>query len=120
MSQLTSKKYWLSADLCNNQIVELVRTRKLVRFLIEENANSEEAWDNNLMHLLCEYNTHVYHMLQMMLDILGTKPVLNQKTDKEEYLLGETQGLYIKSQANLMKLLDIDLKYNYGVSFTTH
>jgi len=56
----------------------------------------------------------------MMLDILGTKPVLNQKTDKEEYLLGETQGLYIKSQANLMKLLDIDLKYNYGVSFTTH
>ena len=84
MSVFGIKKYWLSTELCAEQISELIKTRKLVKHLIEENAPHEEAWDSSLMHVLCEYHTHIHQMLQFMLDIMLVKPVYNQKVEKED------------------------------------
>ena len=59
----------LPRDLCKRQIAEATLTRKLLKFLIIENADDEKKWKDLLMPLLCEYYSTVNQYIQLLLEI---------------------------------------------------
>jgi hypothetical protein len=114
----TGPQVMLTRSLCKQQIIEATSTRRLLKFLIIENAGDEKKWKDLLMPLLCEYYSTInqYIKLLMELFISGARDPLEPEMVKIETKYVEI----LRSQTSLMRLNDNDLQYKYGISLTVH
>jgi len=104
--------------LCKQQITEATSTRKLLKFLIMENAPAEEKWNDASMPLLCEYYSTINQYIQLLLEIF-----ISAARDPSEPEILKIEPKYVellRSQTKLMLLNDKDLLYKHGISLTIH
>ena len=108
----------LTRHLCKEQVLEAIQTRKLLKFLIVENAGDDKRWKDLLMPLLCEYYSTINQYIKLLLEVLLSAPL-----DEESPGRIKIEPKYVeilKSQTSLMLLNDQDLIYKYGISLTVH
>jgi len=105
---------------CSEYLLELVTARKLLKFLLKENAPLDESWDNDLMPLLCEYYSTIKQQIQFFLDLVLTEPVINKLTNQKEFTLSNQQTYLLNSLNSLLHINDIDLRTKYNISLTIH
>jgi len=108
----------LTRSLCKQQIIEATSTRKLLKFLIIENAGDEKKWKDLLMPLLCEYHSTTNQYLKLLMEIFISGE--RDPSDPEMMKIDPKYVEILKSQTSLMLLNDQDLIYKYGISLTVH
>jgi len=114
------KGFWIPPALCVDRMAELLQSQKLIKFLLQENINKEESWDNELIPLLCEYYTAVKQQLTFFLELTITDMTLNERTNKEEFFISKEEALLLKSLNALLHANDVDLKLKHQISLTVH
>tara|TARA_R100000808_G_C2122743_1_gene133667 strand:- start:89 stop:445 length:357 start_codon:yes stop_codon:yes gene_type:complete len=114
------KKYWISPEVLEQQIADIVAIKKLIKHLIKENIDNEDAWSTDLLPLLFEYHVYTYQMVQFLTELFLGKKKYNPDLRKQEYLINESQSLYLKSHTSLLRIIDGDLKNKHGISVTIH
>jgi hypothetical protein len=108
----------MSRDICKQQILEAKSTRKLLKFLIAENATDEKMWGSSLMPLLCEYYSTLNQYVKLLLEIFVSAD--RSPEDPEILKIKPRYADLLRSQASLMLLNDHDLLYKYRISLTVH
>jgi len=112
--------FWIPPELCVDRMAALIEAQKLLKFLLQENINKEESWDNELISLLCEYYTAVRQQLNFFLELTITDMTLNERTNKEEFFISKEEALLLKSLNALMQVNDVDLKLKHQISLILH
>tara|TARA_R110000824_G_scaffold48112_1_gene136012 strand:+ start:96 stop:452 length:357 start_codon:yes stop_codon:yes gene_type:complete len=115
-----NKKYWISPEMLEHQISEIVAIKRLIKHLIKDNVDKDSAWKSDLLPSLFEYHTYTYQMVQFLTELFLGKKKYNPELQKQEYLIDEAQSLYLKSHTSLLRIIDADLKHKHGISVTIH
>tara|TARA_R110002020_G_scaffold438004_1_gene648408 strand:- start:178 stop:537 length:360 start_codon:yes stop_codon:yes gene_type:complete len=115
-----SQKYWVDPDLVSERLDKLKKEKKLIKFLIQDNVSDEGYWKSDFVPTLFEHYTYTYQMMKFLLDLMLTKRKYNPQAKKKEYILDAKQYDYLRSHTNLLKVLDLELKAKYNLSFTIH
>ena len=115
-----SQKYWVDPDLVSERLQKLKKEKRLIKYLIQDKASDEDYWKWDFLPTLFEQYTYTYQMMKFLLDLKLTKRKYNPQTKKKEYILDAKQYDYLRSHTNLLKVLDLELKAKYNLSFTIH
>jgi hypothetical protein len=108
----------LSKNLCITQMSEASKTRRLVRYLIQENAGVEESWTSQLMSILCEYYVTIHQYYELLGEVLFEAPF---NEERPEYLMVDMYKVKtLRAHVSLLQINEYDLLYNYRISLTIH
>ena len=108
----------LSKNLCITQMSEASKTKRLIKYLIKENAIIEDSWANKLMPILCEYYATIHQYYELLGEVLFEAP-LNE--ERSEYLMVDTYKIEtLRAHVSLLQINEYDLLYNYRISLTIH
>ena len=99
------KKYWFDPEVRSKQEEEISTVLVYLNHLLEENVS--QGGSEDLKVLLCEYIVNATSFKRLMKEVQTNGLKLNKKIDKEQYLLDGIQTALMRSQANLIMLLDL-------------
>ena len=106
--------YFLPLEDCLGRISECLEIRKIVKAYIRDNIDNEEAWDSDLMTLLCEYYSINCRYTDLMNELILTPP--SSGDDGEEIVTVDANKYDIlNSYSKLMLVDEIELKHTYRV-----
>ena len=112
--------YWFCPKSCARQIAEVTKLISLLKHLIKVNADNEDAWENKLNEVLCEYYVNSRRFLKLMVDALESPMAYNKTTDKDEFQLTKAQAGLLQAQTTLLFMSDEELFSKHGISMTVH
>jgi len=108
----------LSKNLCITQMSEASETKRLIKYLIKENATIENSWASKLMPTLCEYYTTIHQYYELLGEVLFEAPF---NEEKPEYLMVDAHKITtLRAHVSLLQINEYDLMYNYRISLTIH
>ena len=114
------KRFWFSPEVCEKQLYEADRITIFLEQLLRENCSDDYAWESKLNQVLCDYYCHVNNFKALMNEILDQETHLNEKTEKEEFLLSREEVELMRAQAQIILLDDNTLFMEHGFSLTVH
>ena len=107
--------YFLPLTGCFERLSECLETRKVVKAYIKDKVNDEEAWNLDLMTLLCEYYSINSRYTELINDLILTPPSVDADTDEETVTVDAHIYDILHSYSKLMLVNELELKYKHGV-----
>tara|TARA_Y100000310_G_C20527284_1_gene736690 strand:- start:214 stop:573 length:360 start_codon:yes stop_codon:yes gene_type:complete len=107
--------YFLPLADCLERLSDCLEIRKVVKAYIKDNVHDEEAWNLDLMTLLCEYYSINSRYAELIGDLILTPPSTDDETDEEIITVDAHKYAILSSYSKLMLVDEIELKYKHRV-----
>ena len=110
------KKYWFDPEVRERQDKEVSTILIYLDHLLEQSIH--EKGPEDLKVLICEYIVNAHAFKKLMDDVGSSELRLNEKINKEQYLLDYLQTGMLQASANLLQANDSILFSKWGINLT--
>ena len=113
---MENKEYYpLPLEDCMERITECYNLGDVIRAYIRDNIDNDEAWNSDLMALLCEYYSISCRYVELMSELILTPPHFEDDTQQELIYVDARNYAILTSYSKLMLVDEAELKYKYRV-----
>tara|TARA_R100001594_G_scaffold88398_1_gene122657 strand:- start:415 stop:771 length:357 start_codon:yes stop_codon:yes gene_type:complete len=118
---MKNKSYYsLPVGDCVERIDECLERRKVIKAFIQTSSDDEDAWNSELMMLLCEYYSINCRYAELMNEIVLSPASFNEETEEELVTVDATKYNILSSYSKLMIVDEAELKYEHGINLSVH
>tara|TARA_R110000824_G_scaffold17084_2_gene69875 strand:+ start:4807 stop:5163 length:357 start_codon:yes stop_codon:yes gene_type:complete len=118
---MTKRSYYsLPVQGCIERINDCLKRRKVVKAFIQTSNDDEDAWNSELMMLLCEYYSINCRYAELMSEIILSPAAAAGTTGEELVTVDVTKYSILSSYSKLMIVDEAELKYGHGINLFIH
>jgi hypothetical protein len=105
---------------CIERIDDCLERRKVIKAFIQTSVDNENAWNSELMMLLCEYYSINCRYAELMNEIILSPASVDEVTEEELVTVDVTKYNILSSYSKLMIVDEAELKYRHGINLYIH